>query len=403
MLSRRFKPVLYACFAFAGAILALGVAGAGATTIWNGDFQTADLSQYSSKYCYQTYSCTVVPAPGGVGGYAGRFEVRSGDSGGISGERAELQVNSNERSGDTAQWHLDAYLPTDFKPSGSPYGDNLVQWHHYAEGGGACNCPGSPPLTFVVWNGRFVAKIVNDNNPADGIYWTKYDLGPATLGRWNSIDINVKWSSDPNVAVTDFYINGVLAAHITGHPNEYAGYYNYFKTGLYRAAELVTQVIYLDNVRRTTGVMPTPTSTSSTTTTAPSTTTTAPSTTTTTTTTSAPPPTTTAVTPYTVTIANPASGASLRGFVLWAAQTAGSTTSRVEFFIDGASKWTDSSAPYAFGADSLGLDTSGLKNGSHTLMVRATSSTGQIATASIPVTVNNSGNTANGNKGHGTP
>jgi hypothetical protein len=401
MLSRRFKPVLYACFAFAGTLLALGVSGAGATMIWNADFQTADLTQYSSKYCYQSYSCTVVPAPGGVGGYAGRFEVRSGDSGGISGERAELQINSNERSGDTAHWHLDAYLPTDFKPSGSPYGDNLVQWHHYANGGGLCNCPGSPPLTFVVWNGRFVAKIVNDNNPADGIYWTKYDLGPAPLGRWTSIDINVKWSSDASVAVTDFSINGALAAHITGHPNEYAGYYNYFKTGLYRAASLITQVVYLDNVRRTDETS----SSALATTTAPSTTTT--TTTTTTTGTSTPSSTSsTPSTPYTVTIASPASGASLKGFALWTAQTTGSTTSRVEFFIDGVSKWTDSSAPYAFGADSLGLDTSGLKNGSHTLMVRATSSTGQIATAGIPVTVNNNGNTTNttnGNKGHGAP
>src|SRR6185437_15301726 len=61
----------------------------------------------------------------------------------------------------------------------------------------------------------------------------------------------------------------------------------------------------------------------------------------------------------------------LSGQVTWKASSTG-TPNRLEFLIDGTSKWTDQAAPYQFGGDPAGkLDTTSLSNGQHTLMVRA--------------------------------
>jgi hypothetical protein len=76
--------------------------------------------------------------------------------------------------------------------------------------------------------------------------------------------------------------------------------------------------------------------------------------------------------------------------VSWTAETSGASTSEVGFFVDGIQKWTEYWAPYVYGGDNQLWDTLGVKNGSHTLMVRAISTSGQIATASITVNVNNS-------------
>jgi len=85
-----------------------------------------------------------------------------------------------------------------------------------------------------------------------------------------------------------------------------------------------------------------------------------------------------------------ANGATLSGSLKWTATTSVTTVSRVEFLIDGTSKWTDQAAPYQFGGDPGGrFDTTSLKNGQHTLAVRAYGTSGLTATASSLVTVSN--------------
>jgi hypothetical protein len=429
MSSRHLKPILCAYAALAGVVLSIGVTGASASLVWNGDLETGNFSQYSTTYCYQSYSCEVVSAPGGHAGLAARFQIASGETSPIGNAHAQVQDNSNEKSGDESWWHWEVYLPSDFQDSSS-FWQVITEWHQYALGGGACNCPGSPPLTFQEINGHYVVRIVNSADPTQGNYWTQYDLGPAPRGGWTSFDLHAKWSTDPSVAVTDVYVNGVQSQHITGHPNEYTGYFNYFLGGWYRASDAQAQTMYLDNVRRgnsladvqgtsstssttttaaTTTSTPTTsttsfawstsTSTTTSTTTAATTSTTTPTTTTAKTTTTTPTTASTSTTttsatapappPYTVSITSPAAGANLTGRVTWTAQTSGATTREVDFFIDGNQKWTEYWAPYFFGGDNQYWDTATVKNGNHTLMVRAISTSGQVVTSTISVTVNN--------------
>src|SRR5438045_107070 len=209
MSSRHLRLILYACSALGGLLLSLGVTGAGASLVWNGDFETSNLSQYNNTYCYQSYSCSVVAAPGGHTGLAGRFEIRSGEVSPIGSAHAQVQESSDERIGGESWWHWEVYLPADFKDSSS-FWQVITQWHHYALGGGNCNCPGSPPLTFQEINGHYVVRIVKSPDPAQANYWTEYDLGAAPRGAWTNFDVHVKWSDDPSVAVTDVYVNGGL-------------------------------------------------------------------------------------------------------------------------------------------------------------------------------------------------
>jgi Cellulase (glycosyl hydrolase family 5)/Bacterial Ig domain len=84
-------------------------------------------------------------------------------------------------------------------------------------------------------------------------------------------------------------------------------------------------------------------------------------------------------------------GATLSGTVTWTASPSGRTTSKVDFLIDGAVKWTEKTSPYQFDGDPNGvLDTAMLSNGAHTLTATAYATDGTTATAARSVTVSNS-------------
>jgi hypothetical protein len=81
-------------------------------------------------------------------------------------------------------------------------------------------------------------------------------------------------------------------------------------------------------------------------------------------------------------------GSTLSGSVPWQA-TPSQSVSQVDFSIDGVLKWTEKTAPYVFNGDGKTLDTKTLTDGSHVLLVVATTSTGAKAQASATVQVAN--------------
>jgi hypothetical protein len=95
------------------------------------------------------------------------------------------------------------------------------------------------------------------------------------------------------------------------------------------------------------------------------------------------------VSPYVVS-SSVANGATPSGSIVWSASSSGDTTSKVDFIVDGTIKSTDASAPYQYNGDGGQLDTTTLANGSHTLAVTASSTSGRKATTSSSVTVSNS-------------
>ena len=91
----------------------------------------------------------------------------------------------------------------------------------------------------------------------------------------------------------------------------------------------------------------------------------------------------------TIATASPVNGATVSGKVVWEVSLLAGAPSKVEFAVDGSAKWSDSSAPYTFGADAGSLDTAKLSNGSHTLSATAYGSKGVRATTKVTVKVAN--------------
>ena len=90
-------------------------------------------------------------------------------------------------------------------------------------------------------------------------------------------------------------------------------------------------------------------------------------------------------TPPTVSITAPSSGATVSGTVSFTASASDDTgVSKVEFYVDGSLKSTDTSSPYSYS-----WNTSGAGNGSHTLMVKAYDAANNTANDSESVSVNN--------------
>src|SRR3954452_8845903 len=86
---------------------------------------------------------------------------------------------------------------------------------------------------------------------------------------------------------------------------------------------------------------------------------------------------------------SPADGATVSGQVAWQVAVLEGAPSKVEFAVDGVAKWTDTSAPFTYGADAGSLDTTRLGNGSHTLSATAYGAKGAKAATKVTVTVAN--------------
>jgi hypothetical protein len=92
-----------------------------------------------------------------------------------------------------------------------------------------------------------------------------------------------------------------------------------------------------------------------------------------------------------VTIATqtPSDAQTVSGSITWSVSVGGQTPSRVDFAVDGSTKWSQAAAPYVYGGVSGGLNTTTLANGAHTLTATAYGSRGTRANTAVTVTVQN--------------
>src|SRR5689334_12504552 len=86
---------------------------------------------------------------------------------------------------------------------------------------------------------------------------------------------------------------------------------------------------------------------------------------------------------------SPANGATVSGTITWTTTVSGSTPDHIDYLIDGVQKWTERAAPYRYNGDTGYLDTKTLSDGSHSLVARATDTSGATYSATSTVTVAN--------------
>jgi hypothetical protein len=216
----------------------------GSRLLFGGDFDTGDLSQWGVVHSEAADRVTVGmsgPSPR-EGGYRGRFEVRPGDVGSDSGNRAE--VTAPRPGGWFAEgqerWIRQAvYVPSQTLER---------RWRQVTQY--SANGVGSPAVALFLVGGtrpRFEVRH-GDSSTTD---W----VGPTLrFDRWYDIAVHMRYSSNRSSGFIEIYLDGVRQKLTNRRTRRYRTTREhgkaYLKVGLYRdAAHSTTNVVYHDNVR----------------------------------------------------------------------------------------------------------------------------------------------------------
>lgn len=192
---------------------------ASASTVWKGDFETGNLSQWSRTQSVASDRLQVVTDVVREGRYALKATVHQGDNPiRASGNRNELVYLTEENPGTEYFYKWSTLFPEGY-PSTNSW-QLFAQWHQ--EG-----CCGSPPLEFYVVGEELFMRVGGSEGR---VLWR----GPLMRGHWNDFVLRVKWSSDPNEGFVEMYKDGELVIPKTMAATQFSGERNYLKLGLYR-------------------------------------------------------------------------------------------------------------------------------------------------------------------------
>lgn len=232
--------------------------GGGGPSLWTGDFETGDFSQFLSleETSYQVQGSGVTPeivqSPVRKGNYAAKFTL-NGSSDGVS--RAEITplvypdkpAEANHfYEGDEFWFGHSVYLDPGF-----PVDDEwqvLFNWHHH---GG----PESVPIESFVQDGEIRIGGNDPDHPSSGAYWER-SLGSATTGQWMDFQVHVKFSDHSGVGSVEVWRDGeqVMPTFYPDGGTIYdepdIGTWDYWKFGYYRDGNISTPgTVYYDEVK----------------------------------------------------------------------------------------------------------------------------------------------------------
>ncbi len=220
---------------------------ASASSVWKGDFETGDISQWDRKQTVAADRLQVQTAIVREGKYALKTTVRQGDDPiNASGNRNELLYMSLEPAGTELYYKWSTYFPASF-PRSSTW-QVFAQWHHMGPNG-------SPPLEFFIIDDEMRMRAGGVSGP---IVWR----APLERDRWHDFVLRVKWSPNAKVGFVELYKDGKLAVPKRFVATQFSGDVNYLKLGLYRN-DSISQVgvVYHDGFEVATtleDVMPAP-------------------------------------------------------------------------------------------------------------------------------------------------
>jgi uncharacterized protein (TIGR03382 family) len=205
---------------------------ASASTVWKGDFETGNTSQWTKAQTVSSDRLLVVSDPVRQGRYALKATVRRGDDPiRSSGNRNELVYMTREAPGSEYFYKWSTRFPSSFPRS--PRWQIFIQWHHEGSSG-------SPPLEFYVVNDELRLRAGGSSGP---VVWR----GPLVRERWHDFVLHVKWSSDRRVGFVELYMNGQRVLPKYHVATQFSGQRNYLKLGLYRDESIApTGIVFHD-------------------------------------------------------------------------------------------------------------------------------------------------------------
>ncbi|PTL82483.1 polysaccharide lyase [Vitiosangium sp. GDMCC 1.1324] len=214
-----------------------------ASTVWRGDIETGNLSQFSTKESMGADRLQVVQSPVRQGRYALRAEVRQGDDPiNASGNRNELVKFDGASEGTEFYYGWSTLWPSDYPMT--PNWQVFMQWHHPGSGG-------APPVRFVLG-----CSAADCGQPLpDTLFFivdnkTQWMMAPVTRGVWHDFVLHIKWSANSSVGFVELWYDGKLVVPKRNVRTLFnSSDTNYLKMGLYRdEAVQPTAVLFHDGL-----------------------------------------------------------------------------------------------------------------------------------------------------------
>jgi uncharacterized protein (TIGR03382 family) len=200
-----------------------------ASVIWRGDFETGDLSQWSSVDGLVS-RVTVVSSPVRQGKRAVRIELRNGDVSN-NGTRNELFWDAAQTEGMDRYYAWSTWFDVEY-PSEASW-QVFTQWHHTGN-------TGSPPLEMDVYGEelRFYTR-------GTTVLWS----APLVRGVWHDFILHVHWSADASLGFVELWYEGVKVLDRKPLATLYSGQSALMKQGLYRDSSIgPTAVVFHDGM-----------------------------------------------------------------------------------------------------------------------------------------------------------
>lgn len=227
--------------------------GADPDLIWKSDFETGDLSEWSSVQACPG-GVTVVTSPVRSGKYAARFSVADDDThakcASVPTENPRAQIVGPLglfKPGDEVYIGFSTFFPADFP--------TITAWLQFQEEYGP-PFNGSPTIELDVFGDR-LGMWSQQNGVETQIWLASNAIHKGTA--WEDIVLHVKWSTDPNVGFVEIYYEGALQTFTDGKTRDYFATFVPTINGLldsvymnqYRkaGANLGTVALYHDDIR----------------------------------------------------------------------------------------------------------------------------------------------------------
>jgi Polysaccharide lyase len=223
--------------------------------IWRGDFETADLSQWSGRsglgglQAKDSSRARIVRSPVRGGDFALELTVEPGDdevSGSHDWERAELLLPESESGGSAGdeRWYAFSiwYSPSTRHTAGG------IQFHPAGDGG-----PGQTGVR-TLWPRLKLDVYAECCSPAGDTAWYSAPIALLQTARWYDVLFHVRWSGDPSRGFYESFVAGRRTSPLTYGPTLFrADRAVYLKIGIYRAPQPFPETVVIDDATAATG------------------------------------------------------------------------------------------------------------------------------------------------------